>query len=165
MTFSVHTGTTKQLYIVTNFSILLFTLIWVVLFVIQLFNYQIIELITIYLIIFSLPIFIIGSLCAFIGLNRNKTVEITELQVQQLILNINTEDFKKENFNNLKTDNNFIVYQNFSHCITSSEALELFKIAKKSEIEVKTKQSSLAILYQSPKEIFNNCMGILWGAS
>ncbi len=166
MILLIQSNTTKQLYKTINISILLFTIIWVILFTLQLFSYPLIELLSIFLMLVSALIFIIGVVSAVISAVIDKTQEISTDQVQQLLLNIAQKDYEKGEFTNIKPDNNFILVANNYHDVTYDEALKLLKIAIQKGIEIKLKQQTIFYsLDQNPKQIFNNCMGMLWAAS
>lgn len=121
---------------------------------------------SVYLMLFSAPVLIIGLICAVLTPIFNKIVEVSEDQVGQLILNIDENDYQKGDLDNIKADNNFIVVNNFKHEINYVEALMLLEIAKGEEIEVKLiQQAGFIGLDQNPKELFNTCMDSLWSVS
>ncbi len=166
MTFIVQSNATKRLYKTTNICILLFTVTWLILSIILLFNNETVELLTDYLMLFSATVFLLGSSSAVITTIIDKTREVSEDEVRQLLLNIDQKDYEKSNFTNILPNNNFVVVQNFNHEINSVEALMLLKIAKDKGIEVKlTQQAYFTGLDQRPKDLFNDCIGILWGTS
>ena len=116
--------------------------------------------------LFSAPFFIIGIVSAIIVSILEKTQEVSENHVQQLLLNIDQKDFDKSDFDKIRTDNNFVVVRNFNHEINTVEALTLLEIAKENGIEVTLIQRARFFgLDQSPKKLFSYCMDLLWTAS
>ena len=115
--------------------------------------------------LFSVPVFIIGIVSALTVSIVDKTQEVSEDQVQQLLLNIDQKDYEKGNFTNIKPNNNFIVVKNFNHEINSFEALRLLETSKDKGIGVKLVQQGNFSLDQNPKDLFNDCIGTLWAAS
>lgn len=115
--------------------------------------------------LFSVPVFIIGVVSVLVVANVDRTQEVSEDQVQQLLLNIDLEDYDKGDFNSIKPNNNFIVVRSFNHEINSSEALRLLATAKEKGIEVKLTRQGDFNLDKNPKDLFNDCIGTLWAAS
>ncbi|TKC12119.1 hypothetical protein FA048_00430 [Pedobacter polaris] len=165
MNITLITNTARQLYRTINFCILLVTIIWSLVFALQLLNSPITELLTFYLLLFSVPVFIIGIISTVVVLMINKSVIISELQVQQLILNIEKSDYQNGIFTKIRPRNNYITVQNRYYKINSNEALMLLEISKDTGIEVKLKQWQFIDLNQSPKALFDDSMGLLWGSS
>ena len=139
---------------------------WTISFTLGLFSNPTIELLTDYIMLFSVPFFVIGLISVVLVSIVDRFLEVSEDQVEQLLLNIDEKDFQKGDFTNIKPDNNFIVVNNFNHEINYVEALMLLKIANDKGIVVKLlKQASFTGLDQNPKELFADCMDMLWGAS
>lgn len=114
----------------------------------------------------SAPFLLIGIASAVLVGIIETTQEVSEEQVQKLLLNIDRKDYDKGDFTNIKPDNNFIVIQNFNHEINSEEALVLLEIAKAKGIEVKTtKQANYFGIDRHPKRLFKDCMDMLWNST
>ncbi|MGV3509180.1 MAG: hypothetical protein ACO1N7_07820 [Sphingobacteriaceae bacterium] len=165
MPLIIQSDTVKRLYKTTNISILAFTAICLILFVLDLFNNATTESLSGYLILFSAFIFIIGITSALLVPIVEKTQEVSEDQIQQLLLNIEQKDFENGDINSIKSSDNFIVVRKFNHEINSFEAARLFETAKNKGIEVKLTRQGKFRLDKKPKDLFNDCIRTLWAAS
>ena len=155
----------KALYVIINASILSFAILWIIIFFLLSIN---IEIASAYLMLVSVLPLLSGliSLVA-LTLTGSKFVEFDEHGEISLTLNLSEEDYKSQEFDSMGHSGNFVAVHELGaeYEISSNQAKNLLLQRELEHWKISLQQRKTKGLTESPKEIFNSAMGMLWAAS
>ncbi len=155
----------KRLFRLTNICIMTVTTLWVLAFILNLIDNDIVGRITAVLLVVSVPMLIAGIVSYMILLTTNNTIELKEGELKQLILNIKAEDFENEHYDEIRSRGNFIILENRTYEIDENEAFTMLNLAKPLGIEIKISEKNLKAYDYNPKNLLKASAWTLWGAS
>ena len=158
----------KALNRAINLSVLSFTVLWLIIFTLSLFNNEITNWVMTFLILISgLPLS--TGLLSLTGLAifRKKHIEINTNGEICLTLNISEEDYKLNKLHKMEYSGNYItVHELGAECeISSKEAKRLLSQVEQDKWQIRFDKKKTKLLTQSPKEVFDSAMSMLWAAS
>lgn len=158
----------KILYGIVNASILSFTILWVIIFVLLFINIEIASRATAYLMVLSVPPLLSGLISLVVlALAGKRLVEFNEHGEISLTLNLSEEDYKSQKFDSIGHSRNFVAVHELGaeYEISSTQAKNLLLKNDQVNWQIRLQERKTKVLTESPKEMFNSAMGILWAAS
>ena len=158
----------KTLYGIINASIFSFTILWVIIFVLLFINIEIASRATAYLMLLSVLPLISGLLSlAVLALSGSRLVEFNEHGEISLTLNLSEEDYKRQKFDSIGHSGNFVAVHELGekYEISSTQAKNLLLQEDQVNWQIRLQERKTKVLTESPKEVFNSAMGMLWAAS
>jgi Leucine-rich repeat (LRR) protein len=158
----------KTLYGIMNASILSFTILWIIIFALLFINIEVASRATAYLMLLSVLPLLSGLLSlAILALSGNRLVEFDERRGISLTLNLSEADFKSQKFDNMGQSGNFVAVHKLSteYEISSAQAKKLLLQEDRADWQITLQERKAKVLTESPKQMFNSAMGILWSAS
>ncbi len=158
----------KSLYGIINASILSFTILWIIIFVLLFTNIEIAGKATAYLILLSVLPLLSGLVSLVVlALSGNMLIEFNEHGEISLTLNLSEEDYKSQKFDNMGHSGNFVAVHELGleFEISSTQAKKLLLQKDRINWQITLKERKVKVLTESPKEMFNSAMGMLWAAS
>jgi hypothetical protein len=158
----------KTLYGIINASILSFTILWIIIFVLLFTNIEIASRAAAYLMLLSVLPLLSGIVSLIVlALSGNRLVEFNEHGEISLTLNLSEEDYKSHKFDNMGHSGNFVAVHELGSEfeISSNQAKKLLLQEDKVNWQITLQERKAKVLTQSPKQMFNSAMSILWAAS
>jgi hypothetical protein len=158
----------KTLYGIINTSILSFTVLWIIIFVLLFTNIDIVRRATAYLMLLSaLPLLTGLVSLVVLALSGNRLVEFNEHGEISLTLNLSKEDYKSQKFDKMGHSGNFVAVHELGaeYEISSTQAKKLLLQEDRVNWQISLQERKAKVLTESPKQMFNSAMSILWAAS
>lgn len=156
----------KILFGVINTSILTFTVLWLLIFINQIFNSEVLGLITGYFIITSFIPLSVGIICSLtLGVLSKQFVEVDEHKELSLTLNLAEDDFKHEYLKRLKYLGNYLIVPDtgVEYEVSSPQVKKLLSVVSASHLNFQKRKTKT--IQESPKKLFDSAMMMLWAAS
>ena len=158
----------KTLYGMINASILSFTILWIMVFVLLFINIVSASRTTAYLMLLSVLPLLSGLVSLVVlALSGSRLVEFNEHGEISLTLNLSEEDYKSQKFDNMGYSGNFVAVHELGaeYEISSTQAKNLLLQEEQVNWQITLQKRKAKALTESPKEMFNSAMSILWAAS
>lgn len=168
MILSIIDKNKKTQYGIINASVLSFTILWIIIFVLLLINIEVASRATAYLILLSLLPLLTGLISlSVLELSGSRLVEFNEHREISLTLNLSEEDYKSQKFDNIGYSGNFVAVEELGaeYEISSTQAKNLLLHEHQVNWEIRLHARKANVLTQSPKELFHSAMDMLWAAS
>lgn len=102
-----------------------------------------------------------------LALSGNRFVEFNEHGEISLKLNLSEADYKSQKFDKMGHSGNFVAVHELGeeYEISSTQAKTLLLQEDRVNWQISLQERKTKVLTESPKEMFNSAMGILWAAS
>ncbi|POY34641.1 hypothetical protein C3K47_19255 [Solitalea longa] len=166
MTLKTITTTEKRINQTINLSIISFTLIWTLLFILNLFGDKVDASIFVFLMLLSAPLLLFGTATSMAKYFIKKTtIEVNPNDIKYLFINISEKDFIEKGLDKISSQGNWVVMNEAKYEIKSEDVSYVVEMMNEDENKIQRVVEKVNVLNESPKDLFKSCMWILWGAS